>query len=311
MGEHVKPWGPAVILSDGDVVFQPRKVERSGLFEAVDGHVLIYVHKEQEGEYYDTMGALRDMVPSHLFQLITLTAMEPPIGFEADTVRDEQTKVLRALQPFTPEEVLARTARGQYSEGTMGGEPVSAYRAEARGAPASSMETFVAHKLLLDNWHWAGVPFYLRTGKWLPTRVTDVAIQFKRAPFMPFRQMAVEHLTPNRRVLHLQPQEGISLRFGAKVPDPQVRLGPVNMEFRYADSFGTTPNTGYEQLLYNGMMGDATLFQRADMIEAAWAVVAPILDVRKALPPRHFPNYAAGTWGPKAADELIGRDGRQ
>jgi glucose-6-phosphate 1-dehydrogenase len=169
----------------------------------------------------------------------------------------------------------------------------------------------VALKLLIDNWRWADVPFYLRTGKCLPKRVTEIAIQFKRAPFMLFRKTSVERLTPNLLVLHIQPDEGISLRFGAKMPGPLVRLGSVNMNFRYADYFGSTPSTGYERLLYDCMTGDATLFQRADMVEAAWSVVAPILDIWKALPPRNFPNYPAGSWGPKEADELMERDGRQ
>ncbi|HJY81753.1 MAG TPA: glucose-6-phosphate dehydrogenase, partial [Candidatus Binatia bacterium] len=266
---------------------------------------------EERGGYYDGAGALRDMVPNHLMQLLTLTAMEPPTSFEADAVRDEQTKILRAIQPLTPEEVISRTVRGQYGAGTSKGERIPAYRAEPRVAPDSATETFVAMKLSIDNWRWADVPFYLRTGKSLPKRVTEITIQFKRAPFILFRKTAVDRLTPNQLVLHIQPDEGISLRFDAKVPGPVVRLGAVNMDFRYTDYFGSTPSTGYERLMYDCMIGDATLFQRADMVEAGWSVVAPILDVWKALPPRQFPNYATGTWGPKAADELLERDGRQ
>jgi len=266
---------------------------------------------EGRGGYYDGAGALRDMVPNHLMQLLTLTGMEPPTSFEADAVRDEQTKILRAIQPLTPEEVISRTVRGQYGAGTSKGERIPAYRAEPRVAPDSATETFVAMKLSIDNWRWADVPFYLRTGKSLPKRVTEITIQFKRAPFILFRKTAVDRLTPNQLVLHIQPDEGISLRFDAKVPGPVVRLGAVNMDFRYTDYFGSTPSTGYERLMYDCMIGDATLFQRADMVEAGWSVVAPILDVWKALPPRQFPNYATGTWGPKAADELLERDGRQ
>jgi glucose-6-phosphate 1-dehydrogenase len=266
---------------------------------------------EQRGEYYDHTGALRDMVPNHLFQLITLTAMEPPISFAADAVRDEQVKILHALQPLTPEEVLRRTVRGQYGEGIIRGERVPAYRAEPNVAPDSNTETFVAFKLLADNWRWADVPFYLRTGKRLAKRVTEIAIQFKSAPFVLFRETPVEQLPPNRLVLHIQPDEGISLRFEAKRPGPVVRLGPVEMDFAYAEHFGNNADTGYERLLYDCMCGDATLFQRADMVEAGWSVVTPILDVWKALPPRTFPNYAAGTWGPKEADELLERDGRR
>ncbi len=266
---------------------------------------------EERGGYYDGAGALRDMVPNHLMQLLTLTAMEPPTSFEADAVRDEQTKILRAIQPLTPEEVISRTVRGQYGAGIVKSDRMPAYRAEPRVAPDSATETFVAMKLSIDNWRWADVPFYLRTGKSLPKRVTEITIQFKRAPFILFRKTAVDRLTPNQLILHIQPDEGISLRFDAKVPGPVVRLGAVNMDFRYADYFGSTPSTGYERLMYDCMIGDATLFQRADMVEAGWSVVAPILDVWKALPPRQFPNYAAGTWGPKEADELLERDGRQ
>ena len=266
---------------------------------------------EDRGGYYDSAGALRDMVPNHLMQLLTLTAMEPPTSFEADAVRDEQTKMLRAIQPLTPEEVISRTVRGQYGPGLANGERLPAYRAEPRVPANSATETFVAMKLSLDNWRWADVPFYLRTGKALAKRVTEITIQFKRAPFILFRKTAVDRLTPNQLILHIQPDEGISLRFDAKVPGPLVRLGAVNMDFRYTDYFGSTPSTGYERLLYDCMIGDATLFQRADMVEAGWSVVDPLLDVWKALPPRQFPNYAAGTWGPKEADALLERDGRQ
>jgi len=292
----------------------------NGIFEPIWNrryvdHVQITVAEtvgiEQRGGYYDEAGTLRDMVPNHIFQLITLTAMEPPISFEANAVRDEQAKILRAMQPLTPEEVLTRTVRGQYGEGTIEGARVPAYRAEPKVALDSTTETFVVVKLSIDNWRWADVPFYLRTGKRMPKRVTEIAIQFKRAPFILFRKTPVEHLTPNRLVLHIQPEEGIDLAFGAKIPGPLVRLGTVHMHFHYKDYFGSTPSTGYERLLYDCMTGDATLFQRADMVEAGWSVVAPILDVWKALPPRTFPNYAAGTWGPKEADELLQRDGRQ
>jgi glucose-6-phosphate 1-dehydrogenase len=266
---------------------------------------------EQRGGYYETSGALRDMVPNHLFQLVTLTAMEPPISFEANAVRDEQAKILHAIQPLSPEEVLSKTVRGQYGEGEVKGERVPAYRVEPDVAPDTHTDTFVAIKLMIDNWRWADVPFYLRTGKRLARRVTEIAIQFKRAPFVLFRRTPVERLTTNRLVLHIQPGEGISLRFGAKVPGPVMSLGAVDMDFDYADYFGSTPSTGYERLIYDCMCGDATLFQCADMVEAGWSVVSPIQDVWKALPPRSFPNYAAGTWGPKEADELLERDGRQ
>jgi glucose-6-phosphate 1-dehydrogenase len=266
---------------------------------------------EGRGGYYDKSGALRDMVPNHLFQLITLTAMEPPSSFRADAVRDEQAKVLRAMQPFSPEEVLRRTVRGQYGPGVVSGKSHPGYREEPNVDPQSQTETFVALKVYIDNWRWADVPIYLRTGKCLPKRETTIAIQFKRPPFMLFRDTPVEQLDPNRLVLHIQPDEGIALSFGAKVPGPQLRLGNVDMSFDYGDYFGSEPSTGYERLLYDCMTGDATLFQRADMVEAGWTVVEPILDVWKALPPRDFPNYPAGSWGPRDAELLVERSDRQ
>ena len=265
---------------------------------------------EQRGGYYETAGAMRDMVPNHLFQLVSLTAMEPPISFHADAVRDEQAKALHAIQIPTPEDVLSMAVRGQYGEGHIGDEHMAAYRSEANVAPDSTTETFAGLKLRIDNWRWADVPFYLRTGKRLAKRTTEIAIQFKRAPFQLFRDTPVENLETNRLVLYIQPEEGLSLRFGAKIPGPIMHMGGVEMKFNYVDYFGRTPSTGYERLIYDCMLGDATLFQRADMVEAGWSVITPILDVWKALPPRSFPNYAAGSWGPKEADDLLARDGR-
>ena len=265
---------------------------------------------EQRGGYYERSGALRDMVPNHIMQLISLIAMEPPISFQADAVRDEQSKVLRAIQPLSAEEVLGRTVRGQYGEGEVGGARALGYRSEPRVDPQSKTETFVAMKLLIDNWRWADVPFYLRTGKRLPARNTHIVIQFRRAPFVLFRNTTVDDLEPNQLVLHIQPEEGISLRFAAKKPGPVMRLGSVDMDFEYAEHFGRQTTTGYERLLNDCMIGDATLFQRADMVEAGWSVVNTALDVWKALPPRSFPNYRAASWGPREAEELIERDGR-
>ncbi len=266
---------------------------------------------EHRGGYYETSGALRDMIPNHLFQLVSLTAMEPPISFQADAVRDEQSKLLRAIVPPRPEEVLASAVRGQYSEGAVEGRAIEAYRASEGVAPDSNTETFVALKLMIDNWRWADVPFYLRTSKALPRRVTEIAIQFRRAPFTLFRDTSVETLRRNRLVVHIQPDEGISLRFGAKVPGPIMKLGSVNMSFDYVDYFKSVPTTGYERLIYDCMIGDQTLFQRADMVEAGWNVIQPVLDVWKALPARSFPNYSAGAWGPKESDDLLVRDGRE
>jgi glucose-6-phosphate 1-dehydrogenase len=292
----------------------------NGIFEPVWNrryvdHVQITVAEtvgvESRGAYYEEAGALRDMVQNHMFQLLAFTAMEPPISFAADTVRDERVKVLSAIRPFSPEDVLRHTVRGQYGEGVIDGKRVPAYRAEKSVSPTSNVETFTALELFVDNWRWADVPFYLRTGKRLPKRVTEIAIQFKRAPLMLFRDTPVEQLDPNLLVLHIQPDEGISLRFEAKVPGPHVRLGTVKMHFEYADYFGSPPHTGYETLLYDCMTGDSTLFHRSDMVEAGWNAVTPILDVWKALAPRDFPNYAANTWGPKEADELIQKHGRR
>lgn len=265
---------------------------------------------EHRGGFYETAGALRDMVPNHLFQLLTMTAMEPPISFDADEVRNKQAEVLHAIQPLTPEEVLTNMVRGQYGGGTVDGERVVSYRTEPAVAPDSNTETFVALKLLIDNWRWAGVPFYLRTGKRLSRRVTEIVIQFRRTPFVLFRNTSVRNLETNRLVIHIQPEEGISLSFGAKVPGSVMKLGLVNMDFDYSTYFGLEHSTGYERLLRDCMAGDATLFQRADMVEAGWSVIQPILDVWHALPARGFPNYEAGCWGPDEADELLEKDGR-
>jgi glucose-6-phosphate 1-dehydrogenase len=266
---------------------------------------------EQRGGYFDTAGTLRDMVPNHMMQLLSLTAMESPVSFQADAVRHEQAKVLHSILPLDSEEVLHRSVRGQYGDGLLGDERVPAYRAESGVSPESRMETFVALKLNIDNWRWAGVPFYVRTGKRLAKRHTEITVQFKRTPFELFRNAPFHKLHTNTLVIQIQPVEGISLSFGAKVPGPVLRVGSVDMSFEYSKYFGAAAYTGYEVLLYDCMIGDATLFQRADMVEAGWSVVDPILDVWKALPPRRFPNYAGGTWGPKDADELMERDERE
>src|SRR5208337_2008629 len=265
---------------------------------------------EHRGGFYETAGALRDMVPNHLFQLLTMTAMEPPISFDADEVRNKQAEILHAIQPLSPEEVLTSMVRGQYGEGEVGGQTIPGYRSEPDVNPQSNTETFVALKLQIDNWRWAGVPFYLRTGKALAKRATEIVIQFRRTPFVLFRNTTVKNIETNRMVIHIQPEEGISLSFGAKVPGSIMRLGLVNMDIDYDTYFGTEHSTGYERLLRDCMAGDATLFQRADMVEAGWTVIQPVLDVWHALPARSFPNYAAGSWGPAEADELLARDGR-
>jgi glucose-6-phosphate 1-dehydrogenase len=267
---------------------------------------------ENRANYYEAAGALRDMVPNHLLALLGIIAMEPPNSFEADAVRDEQAKVLRAVQPITQEEVLTKTVRGQYGGGKMPGDgEVPAYRAEPGIDPASRTETFVAMKLKIDSWRWAGVPFYLRTGKRLPGRYTEVVVQYKHAPTAMFRDARKRKVAANKLVLRIQPDEGIGLSFNAKVPGPSPKLGVVEMDFNYADYFGSDPHTGYETLIYDCMNSDATLFKRADHIELGWDIVQPILDVWQALPPRDFPNYTAGGWGPVAADALLTEDRRR
>jgi glucose-6-phosphate 1-dehydrogenase len=265
---------------------------------------------ERRGGYFDTAGTLRDMVPNHVMQLLSLTAMESPVSFHADAVRNEQAKVLHSLVPLDSDEVLQNSVRGQYGDGVIDNEKVPRYRSEQGVNPESRTETFVALKLNIDNWRWAGVPFYIRSGKRLAQRHTEITIQFKRTPFELFRN-APRHKHTNMLVIQIQPVEGISLSFGAKIPGPVLHIGSVDMSFEYSKYFGADAYTGYEVLLYDCMIGDATLFQRADMVEAGWSVIDPVLDVWKALPPRKFPNYASGSWGPADSDQLLLTDNRQ
>ncbi|MBI3106934.1 MAG: glucose-6-phosphate dehydrogenase [Candidatus Rokubacteria bacterium] len=291
----------------------------NGLFEPIWNrryidHVQIKVAEtvgvEDRGNYYETAGVLRDVIQTHMFQLLALVAMEPPISFEPDAVRDEKVKVLRAIRPMTPGEVLQQAVRGQYGKGRLGDQPVPGYRGEPKVSPTSATETYAAVKLFVENWRWAGIPFYLRSGKRLPTRDTEIMIQFRQPPLMLFEEAAARQIDPNRLVLHIQPDEGIEIQIKAKRPGPAVALTTVKLDFSYKDFGGTGATTGYERLLHDSMVGDGTLFHRADMVEAAWTVATPILDLWQSLPPRDFPNYPAGSWGPAAADELIQRDGR-
>ena len=297
-----------LVFRFGNSIFEP--IWNRNFIDHVQITVAEKLGVEQRGGYYDSAGALRDMIPNHILQLVTLTAMEPPVSFEANSVRDEQAKILQAIQQYSPEDVLKKAVRGQYGEGKIGDERAAGYRSEDKITPNSNTETYAALKLSIDNWRWADVPFYVRTGKRMAARHSSIVIQFKRAPFMLFRDTSIEKLTTNRIVIHIQPDEGITLHFGAKIPGPIVNMGAVDMDFDYLDHFGEQVSTGYERLLYDCMIGDATLFQRADMVEAGWRIVDPVLDVWRALPARDFPNYASGTWGPRDADALLENDGR-
>jgi glucose-6-phosphate 1-dehydrogenase len=265
----------------------------------------------RRGKFYDATGALRDMVPNHLFQLPTLTAMEPPTCFGAQTVRSEKAKVLEAIHSFYSEDVRKDIVRAQYGAGTVEGKAVGPYRNAANVAHDSVTETYVALKLEIDNWRWAGVPFYLRTGKAMGARRSEIAIQFKQAPFALFRDTPVERLTRNDLILQIQPEEGVKLHFSAKIPGPNLHMGGVEMKFNYRDYFQALPNTGYETLIYDCMKGDLTLFQRADNIEEGWRVVQPALDFWANHRETELPIYPAGSAGPTEADLLLTRDGRR
>jgi glucose-6-phosphate 1-dehydrogenase len=265
---------------------------------------------ESRGRFYDKTGALRDMVPNHLFQLLSLIAMEPPARFDAESLRSEKAKVLESVQRFSPYSSRGNVVRALYAAGTVAGKDMPAYRQSPDVPPDSRTETYVAMKLMIDNWRWAGVPFYLRTGKALSKRRTDINIRFKQAPLALFRDTPVEGLPPNDLTIHIQPEEGMTLRFGVKAPEPQMRIEGVDLKFNYSDSFNVAPSTGYETLVYDCMIGDATLFQRADNIEAGWRIVQPILDVWAADKTSPLPSYQAGSSGPDEADNLLSRDGR-
>ena len=263
---------------------------------------------EQRAAFYETAGATRDMIQSHVLQLTSLVAMEPPAAFDATAVRNEKIKVLQSIRPFTPESIKADVVRGQYGPGIAPGDrsPLAGYLSEPGVAKNSTTETFVALKLQIDNWRWAGVPFYLRTGKRLPSRLTEIAIQFRRAPHLVFRG---QDLSSNALVLNVQPDEGISISFHAKLPGQEMKLKTVTMDFSYQVEFGGGERSAYATLINDCMRGDATLFDRADGVEAAWALVDPILNYFQSHKPK-FPNYPAGSWGPHEADELLERDGR-
>ena len=265
---------------------------------------------ERRGKFYEITGAMRDMIPNHIFQLLAMTAMEPPISFDADAVRAKKTEVIQAIRPFDEAHVIKDVVRGQYDEGNVLGIAKKAYRQEPDVAADSITETYFACKLMIDNWRWSGVPFYLRTGKHLPRRSTEIAVRFHQAPYTLFRGTNLQTMNPNWMILRIQPDEGIALEFAAKHPGPSITLNSVSMDFSYKTYFKMAHSTGYETLLYDCMIGDATLFKRADNVIAGWQTVQPILDAWANNPPNDFPNYASGSSGPAAADDLLARDGR-
>jgi glucose-6-phosphate 1-dehydrogenase len=260
--------------------------------------------------YYDTSGVIRDMFQNHILQLMTLTAMEAPVAFNADAVRDEKVKVLKALRPLRDHEAIINTFRAQYVSGVIDGKRVPGYKDENGVPPDSITETFLAARLLIDNWRWAGVPFYIRSGKRLPARLTEVAITFKQAPLSMFNWRNLAGAAPNVLILNLQPNEGITLTFGAKIPGQSNEISPVKMDFNYEETFGIEPPEAYERLLLDCMIGDATLFTRSDEVQAQWAFTTRILEAWQTYSVRHLPVYEAGTWGPPGSDEFINKDNR-
>jgi glucose-6-phosphate 1-dehydrogenase len=270
---------------------------------------------ERRAAYYEGAGALRDMVQNHLMQLLSLVAMEPPTAFTAESVRDRKMDALASLQPLVDDGAasngLPGVVRAQYGSGWTAGERVDGYRSEPGVAPSSSTETYVALKLQLDSWRWAGVPFYLRTGKRLPKRITEIAIQFRRPPLQIFRRVSPSSVAPNLLIVNVQPDEGISVRFEAKLPGSRMQLAPVMMNFRYGTAFGGPVPEAYETLLLDAMVGDATLFARHDFVEAAWALITPVHETWEREDGTAIPSYEAGDWGPADAAAMLSRDGRR
>jgi glucose-6-phosphate 1-dehydrogenase len=265
---------------------------------------------EHRGDYYDRAGAVRDMIQNHMLQLLCLVAMEPPVSFDADEIRNRKVDVLRAIRPIPQHMVQHYAVRGQYGPGWLQGERVPGYREEQGVDPESVTESFAAVKLYVDNWRWQDVAFYLRTGKRMPYKVTEISIQFRPVPHQSFPPSAVIDWQPNNLLIRIQPQEGILLRFQAKRPGLNMRLSTAEMRFSYQEAFKTSSPEAYETLLLDVICGDATLFMRADQVEAAWSIITPILEAWQLSPPVDFPNYSSGTWGPEAAEMLIARDGR-
>jgi glucose-6-phosphate 1-dehydrogenase len=291
----------------------------NGIFEPIWNrrhidHVQITVAEsigiENRGSFYEETGASRDFLQNHLLQLLSLVAMEPPATFEADALRDEKVKVIRAVTELSPEQIQSDVIRGQYGPGWVSAKPVVGYRQEAEVDPASETETFIAARLTVDDWRWSGVPFYLRMGKRLPKRATEIAIQFKEVPHKLFKDSATDP-EANLLAMRIQPDEGIMLRFGAKVPGLGIDVRNVTMDFTYGSAFQVDSPDAYETLILDVLLGDASLFTRADEVEEAWSIVDPIISSWAEMPAPNFPNYEAGTWGPEAADDLLAREGRR
>jgi glucose-6-phosphate 1-dehydrogenase len=266
---------------------------------------------ENRGGCYEKAGVVRDMFQNHLLQLLCLTAMEPIVDFSPDSVRDEKGKLLKPVRPIAPEEVDGAAVRGQYGPGKIGGKEAVGYREEHGVADNSATVTYAAFKFFIDNWRWEGVPFYLRAGKSMAKRVTEIAIQFKRPPLLLFKGSGKENVSPNMLAMRLQPDEGVSLTFEVKPPGPEISVAPLSLDFKYEQAFGSSPPEAYETLLENCIEGDSTLFTRQDWVELAWSLMDPIIQTWQISKPRDFPNYAVGSWGPKTADDFLQRDGRR
>jgi glucose-6-phosphate 1-dehydrogenase len=290
----------------GNAIFEP--IWNRRYIDHVQLTVAESIGVEGRGAFYESAGAFRDVMQNHMFMLLALIAMEPPTSLEGEAIRNEKVKLLRSIRQTTPEEALMNSVRGQYGEGIVGGKKVPAYRQEPNVNPNSTVETFAAIKLRIENWRWAGVPFYLRSGKRMPRRTTQIIFRFKTPPLSLFATNEADPIAPNYLIFNIQPDEGITLQVRAKIPGPTICTRSVRLDFDYNQFGDRQPTTGYEKLLYDCMVGDSSLFHRSDMVEAAWEAASPILEAWNNNPPSDFPNYAPGTWGPAAATQLIERD---